>query len=83
MVHDLTVAFTMWGFLDTNPPDDLRERRAALFAGVADTDHHYTEGRALADMVPEETLRMTPAEVAAAYPSRWRDLVGLEHPLSR
>jgi hypothetical protein len=83
IVHDLTMAFTMWGFLDPQPPDDLRERRAALFAGVANTDHHYPEGRALADMVPEATLRMTPHEVAAKYPSAWRELVGLTHPLSR
>jgi hypothetical protein len=83
IVHDLAIAFTMWGFLDPSPPDDLREHRAKLFAGVADTGHHYPEGRTLADTVPEETLRMTPDEVAAAYPSRWRDLVGLKHPLSR
>jgi hypothetical protein len=82
-VHDLTVALTMWGFLDPHPPDDLRERRAAFFAGVADTDHHYPEGRAIADMVPEETLHLRPDEVLAWYPSRWRDLVGLKHPLSR
>jgi hypothetical protein len=82
-VHDLTIAFTMWGFLDPHPPDDLLHRRAALFAGVAGTDHHYAEGRALADMVPAETLRMTPDQVAAAYPSLWRDLVGIKHPLSR
>jgi hypothetical protein len=83
IVHDLTVALTMWGFLDPHPPDDLRERRAAFFAGVADTDHHYPEGRAIADMVPEETLHLRPDEVLAWYPSRWRDLVGLKHPLSR
>lgn len=82
-VHDLTLAFTIWGFLDPGPPSDLSERRPALFAGVADTDHHYGEGRAIADMVPEQTLRMTLDEVTAAYPSRWRDLVGLKHPLSR
>jgi hypothetical protein len=77
-VHDLTMAFTMWGFLEPTPPDDLRQQRAALFAGVADTDHHYPEGRAVADLVPEATLRMTPDDVAAAYPLRWRGLVGLE-----
>lgn len=83
VVHDLTVAFTIWGFFDPDPPTDLRERRAALFAGVADPGHHYSEGRALADMVPERTLRMPPDDVTAAYPSQWRELVGLRHPLSR
>jgi hypothetical protein len=82
-VHDLTIAFTMWGLLDPHPPVDLLQRRADLFGGVADTGHHYAEGRAIADMVPEETLRTTPEQIAAAYPSQWRDLVGLKHPLSR
>jgi hypothetical protein len=27
-------------------------------------------------MMPEATLRMTPAQVAAAYPDRWKELAG-------
>ena len=75
VIHDFTIAFTAWGFLDTNPPSDLVELRRSLFAGV----HHasaYDRQRALADMMPESTMRMTPQQVAAAYPARWRDLVG-------
>ena len=79
-MHDLTIAFTMWGFLDPDVPEDLRERRAALFAGVADTDHHYPEGRAIADMIPEETVRMTPDEVAARARLAG-GLVRIKHPL--
>ena len=75
VVHDLTIAFTMWGFLDAQPPD-LFALRLRLFEGVSNTLHHYEEARALADMVPESTLRMTPAEVAAAYPEGWKELVG-------
>ena len=29
-------------------------------------------------MVPEATLRMTPALVGSYYPERWRSLLGLE-----
>jgi hypothetical protein len=76
VVHDLTIAFTMWGFLDPSPPDDLIARRPQLFEGVGDVGHHYAEGRVIADLVPESTLRMTPDEVAAAYPARWRELTG-------
>jgi hypothetical protein len=47
-----------------------------MFEGVALVTHHYGESRAIADIVPDMTLRMTPDEVAAAYPSRWRELVG-------
>lgn len=76
VVHDLTIAFTVWGFLDANPPVELVAARKALFAGVGNTLHHYAEGRAVAESVPEATLRMTPAQVAAAYPARWTELVG-------
>jgi hypothetical protein len=75
VIHDMTMAFTMWGFLDITPPDDLVADRAAAFAAVAST-HHYAERRAIADAVPEATLRMTPQQIAAAYPAGWRDLTG-------
>lgn len=76
VVHDLTIAFTIWGFLDANPPVELVTARGALFTGVGH-DHHYTEARAIADLVPAATLQMNPQQVAAAYPTRWRELVGL------
>ena len=75
VVHDLTIAFTIWGFLDADAPAELVERRKALFAGVGH-GYHYTEGRAIADMVPVATLQMTPQQVVAAYPASWRELVG-------
>jgi hypothetical protein len=77
VVHDLTIAFTIWGLLDSDPPAELKILRAMLFEGVSNTLHHYDEARALADMVPEATLRMTPAQVAAAYPERWKELLGV------
>lgn len=76
VVHDLTIAFTVWGFLDPSPPAELCDLRVRLFEGVGNTLHHYDEGRALVDMVPEATLRMSPAQVDAAYPQRWKELVG-------
>lgn len=76
VVHDLKIAFTMWGFLDEQPPADLVAFRKPLFAGLRHVGHHYAEARLVADMVPEETLRQTPAAVSAGYPSGWRQLVG-------
>jgi hypothetical protein len=78
VIHDFTIAFTVWGFLDANPPADLLTLRAELFEGTA-SHHGYEHQRHLADMVPEATLRMTPQQAAAAYPGRWRDLVGADH----
>jgi hypothetical protein len=75
VVHDFMIAFTIFGFLDPAAPADLVALRRTLFEGV--TSHHgYEHKRDLVDMVPETTLRMTPAQVQAAYPGRWSDLVG-------
>jgi hypothetical protein len=76
VIHDLTVAFTVWGFLDASAPAELVEQRRAMFAGVANTAHHYLEGRAIVDQVPEATLRLTHGQVQQAYPARWRELLG-------
>jgi hypothetical protein len=75
VMPDVRLAFTIWGYLDAAAPAELVELRRPLFEGVANPLHHYEERRALVDSVPEETLRMTPAEVNAAYPARWRDLL--------
>lgn len=77
VVHDLRIAFTIWGYLDVRPDRDLVLLRRKLFEGVGQVNHHYREGRKIADMVPESTLRMTPDEVNAAYPDRWRELTGV------
>ncbi len=76
VVHDLTIAFTIWGFYDPNPPTELVELRSKMFEGLRLVGHHYMEAREVADLPPEATLRMTPAQVADAYPADWRTLVG-------
>ena len=76
VVHDLDIAFTIWGYYDAQPPSELVALRAGLFEGLRHVGHHYTEARVVADMPPESTLRMTPAQVASAYPGDWRSLVG-------
>ncbi len=75
-IHDLTIAFTIWGFLDASPPAELVELRRRLFRGVRMVDHRYREGREIADRVPDATLRKSHQQVAAEYPARWRELVG-------
>lgn len=76
VVHDLTIAFTIWGFYDAQPPEELLTLRRKMFEGLRLVSHHYAEARIVADMPPESTLRMRPEEVTAAYPTDWQDLVG-------
>ena len=73
VIYDFELAFTLWGFL-AGAPKDLVDFRTPLFTGAA---HHYWEQRDIVDRVPEETLRLTPAEVAGQLPG-WRSLLRLE-----
>lgn len=74
-VHDLNLALSLWGYLsDTTSPEQIAIRHE-LFIGVGNI-HHYKEGRAIADMVPESTLRLSPERVAADISSNWRSLTG-------
>ena len=76
VIHDLRIAYTIWGWLDPDPPADLLAMRREAFDGVAEVLHNYDRLRDLADTVPQETLRSTPAQVAAGYPTEWRRLLG-------
>jgi hypothetical protein len=71
VVHDLRLAFTLFGFLDDAPPADLVAAREEAFAEVAHP-HHYGEARAIADAVPASTLRRRHDDVRAAD---WRELI--------
>lgn len=74
VIHDLTVAFTVWGFLG-EVPDALVAFRPSLFQACA---HHYEGRRAIVDLVPEATLRLSHTEVARRFPGDWEALLGLE-----
>jgi hypothetical protein len=74
VIHDLTLAFTIWGFLDDSPDPALVDVRKELFAAAG---HHYAERRAVVDLVPEATLRLTPAQAADAHAADWREPLGL------
>lgn len=71
VIHDLTAGFTIFGFLDPNPPADLVALRERLFAEVR-SSHHYTERRAIVDMVPAEVLSQPHTAIADAYRQDWR-----------
>ena len=75
VVHDLTVALTIWGFLSEAAPE-LVDLRTHLFEEVAHP-HHYGELRHLVDMVPEVSLKQSPAQVTEAHRADWRSLLAL------
>ncbi|HEX4218781.1 MAG TPA: hypothetical protein VHZ02_10460 [Acidimicrobiales bacterium] len=69
-IHDLTFAYTLWGFLG-DAPDDLIAERTKLFRSAS---HHYELQRKIADLVRDETLRLTPEQVRAELKD-WRRLL--------
>lgn len=73
VIHDLTIALTIWGFLG-EAPADLVAFRKPLFEEVANPNH-YPEQRRIADLVPDDALRQTPDEVAQAHRLGWRRLI--------
>jgi len=68
VIYDLELAFTVWGFL-SDAPAELVEARKRLFA---EASHHYEATRAIADAVPDSTLRLSPADARTAD---WRTLL--------
>ena len=73
VVHDLTVALTIWGFLG-DAPKELVDLRKSMFEEVAHP-HHYQEQRQVADRVPDDVLRRTPQQVTEAHRAGWQDLL--------
>jgi hypothetical protein len=70
VIHDLRIAFTIWGFL-SEAPAELVKLRKPLFEEVSAT-HHYSELRRIVDLVPVAVLRLSPAEVAQQAAADWR-----------
>ena len=69
VIHDVRIAYTIWGYLDPHAPTELLEMRRPAFEGVSNTLHNYDLLRALVDSVPESTLRMRHGDVASCLPA--------------
>lgn len=75
VIHDLNIAFTVWGFLDEAPAELVDLRRPIFWS--ASHPHHEEARQRITDMVPEETLRLTPGQVRERFRSDWRSLLDL------
>ena len=74
VIHDFTIALTLFGYLRTDSPKELVAWRHALFANAA-LVNHYAARRAIADAVPESSLRLTAAEATALHIADWSALI--------
>ncbi len=70
VIYDLELAFTLFGFLGGSPTELVEFRRPFFDAA----SHDYWDQRDIADLVQEDTLGMSPAEVRTRL-ADWRSLV--------
>ena len=70
VIYDLEFAFTLFGFLG-GAPADLLEFRRPYFDAVS---HDYWDQRDVADLVAEETLALSPADVRGRL-GQWRSML--------
>lgn len=65
VVHDVRIAFTVWGYLDSSAPTELVEVRRPMFE-ECHHPHFYGRLRSIADAVPSDILaQSTDAALAA------------------
>lgn len=76
VIHDLTAALAVWGFLDPGAPDDLVAVRREWFEEVH-LPIHYPQLRRIADAVPAEVLRRPHADIVARARDDWRSCLDL------
>ncbi|HCJ86324.1 MAG TPA: hypothetical protein DHV80_07175 [Acidimicrobiaceae bacterium] len=74
VVHDLEMAYRVYGFLDAVADAALVAERSRLFEGLAES-HHYGDVRRLVATVSEGTLKMSPRDLEEQYLMDWRSLL--------
>ncbi|MFL6205904.1 MAG: hypothetical protein ACJ739_11185 [Acidimicrobiales bacterium] len=74
VIHDIKVGLTVWGFLG-EAPKELIDVRKALFEEVSHPHHYASLGR-IVDLVPEDTLRLSLADVEQLQRTDWHRLLG-------
>lgn len=70
VIYDLEHAFTLFGFLG-GAPGELVEFRRSFFDAAS---HDYWDQRDIVDLVDEETLSLSPAEVRSRL-ADWRSML--------
>jgi hypothetical protein len=75
VIHDLELAFRLFGFVGTAPAELVEFRRPRF----EEARHHYWDQRAIVDLVPEATLRLTPTQVKDRL-GDWKSLLAIPTP---
>lgn len=76
VIHDMTVALTIWGYLDSTPASELADVRRVWFEEVH-LPMHYTARQRIADAAPDEVLRLTHQKIAERHAAEWQACLDL------
>jgi hypothetical protein len=78
VIYDMEWAFALWGYWDypDGPPKELVAFRKPIFAGAG---HDYYRQRAIADLVREPALGLSPDDVRAGI-RNWQDWIAQPEP---
>jgi hypothetical protein len=74
IIHDMTAAYTVWGYLDENPDPELVATRKVAFEEVA-VPLHYAERQWIVAAVRDEPLRQPHTVIADQHARDWRALL--------
>jgi hypothetical protein len=77
VIHDLTAAYTVWGYLDEKPPPDLVALRKDAFDEVA-LPLHYAERQRIVAAVRGDALRKLHTAIAEDHAVNWRALLDVD-----
>lgn len=77
VIFDMIVAYTVWGFLDPKPADELVALRRRLFDEVA-LPSHYEERMHIVAAVRDDVLGTMHTTIADWYTADWRQLLDFE-----
>lgn len=77
VIHDVTAALTIWGFLDSAADPELVSLRREWFEEVHHS-FHYTARQRIVDAAPAEVLLLPHKAIADRHRSDWRSLLNLE-----
>jgi hypothetical protein len=74
IIHDMRAAYTIWGYLDPTPADELARLRKVAFDQCAIAGHH-AERRRIVAAVRDDTLRQPHTAIAQQHAADWRSLL--------
>jgi hypothetical protein len=73
-IHDIEAGLWIWGYLDSNPEDQLIEIRKGNFGHIG-SGHNYLKRRYVSDAVSSLGLKRSIDQIRTDYEKDWRTMI--------